>query len=203
VNSSSDQFRAFAVIPAAGRSLRMGRPKLLLPWRGSTLIDAQLSAWSSSRVESVTIVVHPDDALLADHCRQKGANVIVPDTPPSEMKVSVAHALRSIAARYEPASHDAWLLAPADMPLLTSVIIDQVLSAYNPQQPSIVVPKYLERHGHPVLFPWALAAEVDKLPANSGLKALRDRHGAQVVAIQDEGILEDIDTPDEYSRLRP
>ena len=32
-------FRSFAIIPAAGRSVRMGRQKLLMPWGDATLIE--------------------------------------------------------------------------------------------------------------------------------------------------------------------
>ena len=41
--------RSFAVVPAAGRSRRMGRPKLLLPWGESTIIQQVLGAWRASQ----------------------------------------------------------------------------------------------------------------------------------------------------------
>jgi molybdenum cofactor cytidylyltransferase len=203
VSVSSLDFRAFAVIPAAGRSVRMGRPKLLLPWRGSTLIESLLAAWKRSRVEAIVVVVHPDDGRLAELCRQAGAEVIMPELPPSEMKVSVAHALRRIAAGYEPADDDVWLLAPADMPLLRGELIDRVLAAYQPRQPSIIVPKCGARHGHPVLFPWALARQVEMLPEDEGLNALRRQNPAQVIEIEDPSVLVDIVTPEQYSQMFP
>ena len=63
--------RFFGVIPAAGRSVRMGEPKLLLPWRDGTLIEHVLAQWLASRVACVTVVVHPDDQELAAVCRAR------------------------------------------------------------------------------------------------------------------------------------
>jgi molybdenum cofactor cytidylyltransferase len=40
--------RAFAIIPAAGESRRMGEPKLLLPVNGRPLIAHTISAWLSA-----------------------------------------------------------------------------------------------------------------------------------------------------------
>ena len=62
--------RFFGVIPAAGRSVRMGEPKLLLPWRDGTLIEHVLAQWLASRVACLTVVVHPEDVELAAICRR-------------------------------------------------------------------------------------------------------------------------------------
>jgi CTP:molybdopterin cytidylyltransferase MocA len=35
--------QTFAIIPAAGRSVRMGQPKLLLPWGQTTLLEHVLA----------------------------------------------------------------------------------------------------------------------------------------------------------------
>ena len=58
--------RTFAIIPAAGRSQRMGQPKLLLPWRNSTIIEHVLAAWRASQVSHMLMVVHPADRQLAE-----------------------------------------------------------------------------------------------------------------------------------------
>jgi CTP:molybdopterin cytidylyltransferase MocA len=113
--------QTFAVIPAAGRSLRMGQPKLLLPWRGSTVLENVLKTWSASRVGRVVLVVHPDDAEILRLGAAAGAHVVQPQTPPEEMKVSVQLALDYIS-HFEPTETDAWLLAPADMPTLATAL---------------------------------------------------------------------------------
>jgi len=182
--------------------MRMGEPKLLLPLGEATLIEHVLGQWLGGGASHVVIVVHPADAELAAICRRAGAQTVVPDTPPAEMKVSVAHGLAAVAARFAPSSQDAWLLAPADMPRLSRALIDACIARHDPASPRIVVPVYGGRRGHPVLFPWALADEVPKLSANEGLNALLQRHPPLEMSWPDDSALADIDSPEDYRRLR-
>jgi len=177
--------RYFAVIPAAGRSARMGRPKLLLPWQQSTIIQHVLGQWVASRVSHVVMVVHPDDHELADVARRSGAHVVAPLVPPPDMKASVAHALAWITAHLRPQADDAWLLAPADVPHLSAGLIDFVIAADEPLARRILVPACDGKKGHPVLFPWSLASEVVGLAPDAGLNALVQRHGAHELAWPD------------------
>lgn len=198
------KMRHFALLPAAGRSKRMGQPKLLLPWGASTVIETVLAAWGASVVARVIVVVHPQDQELADVCRRARADVVVPTVAPAEMRVSIRLGLEHIAATFHPTSADAWLLAPADMPLLTTAAIDAVVAAHNPQSPHILVPTHHGRRGHPVLFPWPLAQEVFTLADDEGVNAIVHRHGYRSVELADAAAIgSDIDTPADYDRLRP
>ena len=194
--------QTFAVIPAAGRSQRMGRPKLLLPWGDSTVIEHVLAAWRDSPVHRVVMVVHPDDGELADVARRCQATVVRPEVPPAEMKESVRIALEHVAAEFAPAADDAWLLAPADMPTLDRATIDRLVAAYQTAEPAIWVPRFEGRRGHPVLFPWPLAAEVGRLGPDEGVRALLDRHPVRTISAVGASVLEDLDTPKQYEQLR-
>lgn len=194
--------RAWGVVPAAGRSTRMGRPKLLLPWQGQPILEHVLAAWKASAVECVVVVVHPDDVEIAELARRCGAETIVPDEPPPDMKASVGHALRFLAERFAPRDNDLWLLSPADVPRLDDKAIDFVIAAARKNPGRIVVPRHNDRRGHPVALPWALAAEVATLPADQGVNALLERHGVVEVDYPEPTILADLDTPDDYRRLR-
>jgi molybdenum cofactor cytidylyltransferase len=191
--------RFFAIVPAAGRSVRMGEPKLLLPWGSATMIESVLAAWRASRVARIVVVVHPADAQLAEVCRAAGAIVIQPEIPPPDMKASVQHALAWLTVQESPAEHDAWLLAPADMPLVTTAVINSVIAAHEGAAPSIVAPVATGRRGHPVLFPWPLASEVSRLAESEGLNALVKRHTIKELPWPSaREILTDVDTPTEY-----
>lgn len=198
---SNPRMCAFAIVPAAGRSRRMGRAKLMLNWQGAPLIDAVVGAWRSARVETVVAVVHPDDKSLAEHCRNLGANVVVPHDSPAEMKDSVRIALNYIERSYRPAANDVWLLAPADMPRISAAVIDVLIDAAGQTAGNIFVPTHRGRRGHPTLFRWPLAREVEGLAANEGVNALLDRHQVFSIECDNEGIVTDVDTPDDYRRL--
>lgn len=192
---------SFAIIPAAGISTRMGSPKLLLPWEGKTIIEHVIRAWLASRVTRVVVVVRPDDEELATAVRQFDVDVVIPNEPPPEMKDSVRHALVHIERRYSPEPSDSWLLAPADMPRISSVVIDRLLKEQRPNSSEILVPEVAGKRGHPVLFPWSLAAEATRLPEREGLNSLVARHAARLVPCDEDAILEDLDTPEDYRRL--
>jgi molybdenum cofactor cytidylyltransferase len=197
--------QSFAIIPAAGLSRRMGQHKLLLPWRGATVIEHVLAAWRASRVDRVILVAHPSDRQLAELGAAAGAEVVRPESPPPEMKDSVRLGLQ-FASRYQPAASDAWLLAPADMPGLKSATIDRMISAYEADLARagdrIYVPRFGRRQGHPVLFPWSMAQQVTLLAAGEGVNALLGRNPIVYVEAAEDAVADDLDTPEDYQRLR-
>ena len=199
--------RTFAILPAAGRSLRMGRPKLLLPWGETTLVQHVVRNWRASRVEQVILVLHPDDAEIAEHCQ--GAFTAVCERPPAEMKDSICYGVRVAEERFQAAPPDVWLVAPADMPAISPEVINTMLAAYEQsvsqakEPPRIWVAQHAGRRGHPVLFTWTMAAEVAALGPEESLKTLFERHPIESVEVDSDGIFADLDTPEDYQRHRP
>ncbi len=194
---------SFAIIPAAGLSRRMGRPKLLLPWRETTVIRSVLQAWVTSRVDRVFLVIRPDDPLLADHVRHCGAEVIIAPTPPEDMKASIILGLAACTRACRPGNDDCWLVAPADQPNLTANRIDAVLEQWKEATEPILVPTHGGRGGHPCVFSWSLADDVTQLPDDRGLNSLLELHPVRRWPSGDPDILQDIDTPKDYLDQRP
>ena len=194
-------FRSYAVVPAAGRSVRMGRHKLLMPWGDVPLIEHVLSAWLASRVHEVVVVVRPDDEPLRRVCEDLGVTVVAPEVPPEEMRVSVRCAVRHLRATRSPAASDVWMLAPADMPGLSAELIHLILDAHRPESPRILVPTHGARRGHPVLFPWPLADRVERLRETEGVNALLEDHPVRAVPCPDPACLRDVDSPADLEAL--
>ncbi len=178
----------------------MGRPKLLLPWGQSTVIETVIAAWRAGGVQRVIAVVRADDPELASRCRAAGANVVQPERPPPEMKDSVRLALHAARDAYAPSDDDAWLLAPADMPRLSSQLVARLLAEHDPAHPHILIPVVKGRRGHPILVPWRWARLVDDLAADEGINALVGRQPVRQIPTEDPSIREDLDTPEDYRR---
>src|SRR6266576_2739159 len=53
-----------AVLLAAGRSSRMGRPKLLLPWGATSVLGHLLDQWQALKSEQIAVVCAADDLLV-------------------------------------------------------------------------------------------------------------------------------------------
>jgi molybdenum cofactor cytidylyltransferase len=193
--------QSIAVIPAAGESRRMGQPKLLLTWRGKAIIEHVLEAWRASRVTHVVMVVRAEDAALAEAASRYEAALVRADPPPVHMKDSVARGLAYAHQAYAPGPCDVWLLAPADMPRLSPSIIDRLLDEHNPARPQILVPRVGPKNGHPVLFPWSLASEVERLGPHEGINILRDRFPRRALVFDDCSAFADLDTPQDFRQL--
>lgn len=176
----------------------MGWPKLLAEVDGRPLVDWVLDAWCTSGVDEVVIVVREDQQQLAKQCRRPGVQVLETSASPRTMRDTLQLGLRYIEERFATQASDAWLVAPADMPGLSSTAIDQVLTAYDPQSPRVIVPQVGGERAHPVLLPWSLVASLRKLRHAFGLNTLVRQCDAQCVELSDERLLRDIDTPHDY-----
>lgn len=195
-------FRGFGIIPAAGLSRRMGAPKLLLPFRGACIIDAVLSAWKESMVAETVVVCRADDSELIKAIQRHNVHCVAKDPPPADMKASVSYGLAYCLEQFRPNPDDCWLMGPADMPLLTSEVIDRLLRQYDPLVPRKIVATYLGKHGHPVLFPWSFADRVFALEDGKGINSLARELPTWEVECENPGVLQDLDTQADYGKLQ-
>ncbi|HOW79579.1 MAG TPA: NTP transferase domain-containing protein, partial [Verrucomicrobiota bacterium] len=53
------------VLLAAGRSARMGKPKLLLPWGGTSVLGHLIRQWQSLGAAQLSVVCAAGDSALA------------------------------------------------------------------------------------------------------------------------------------------
>jgi molybdenum cofactor cytidylyltransferase len=112
--------------------------------------------------------------------------------------------LASVQAGAAAAPPDAeWLLiALGDQPSLRPEVVRTLLDAACAGAESILVPSYGGRRGHPLLIHARHREEIAGLPAEAGLRELLARHPEAIrhVVVPDEGVLRDMDTPDDYRR---
>jgi molybdenum cofactor cytidylyltransferase len=192
-----------AVIPAAGLSVRMGRPKLILPVGGVLLIARVVAAFRDGGAERVVVVSAPADtpgaSEIARTARDEGAEVVVAPSPPADMRASVELGLEFLDRGSVPS---AVLLAPGDSPGLHRSIVARVIRYATESPERIVVPRHGGRSGHPILLPWELAKAIPSLPAGVGVNAMLAAHPERVEAfdVDDPGILADLDTLEDYRR---
>ncbi len=200
----SEPPRLFAVIPAAGHSRRMGQPKLLLPWEGTTVIERVLTVLDHPAIAARCVVVRAGDAPLTEAVRRAGGLVLHPPVDPPDMRASVCFALETIHRDYSPRDDDGWLLVPADHPVLDRDLIATLIAVWERDRPLILVPRAGNRRGHPTLFRWSLAREIARIPADLGLNWLLSEHARDVSELPVEGdaALTDLDAPEDYERLR-
>jgi molybdenum cofactor cytidylyltransferase len=192
-----------AIVPAAGRSARMGRPKLLLPIGGRSVIARVVAALRGGGTDPVVVVVGPvtvdGAAALADAAEQEGACVVVADPPPPDMRASVERGLDRLAQGPVPATV---LIAPGDSPGIDADLVAGLIARARAEPGAIIIPSSNGRRGHPIALPWILAAEIRDLPGDVGINALVARHAAKVIEldVSHADAIADLDTPEDYRR---
>lgn len=204
MQASSPALKVYAVIPAAGHSRRMGQPKLLLPVGGQTVLARLLTALELPEILCRAVVLRADDTPLREEALRWGAQVVCPAVDPPDMRASVEAGLAWIRATYQPADDDAWLLMPADHPLLDRSLMARLVQHFARRRPLGLVPTHEGRRGHPLLARWETVQTLRTLPAEVGLNVWLRQHVDQIVEypVESAAILCDLDTPADYARLR-
>jgi molybdenum cofactor cytidylyltransferase len=194
-----------AVVPAAGLSARMGQPKLLMKFEGETLIHRVVTALRRGGAGRVVVVAPPATApeglLIADEARRAGAAVIVPETRPAEMRLSVELGLTMFEAEPTP---QLVFLTPGDIPGITPDLVARLRDAALGRPGCIVAPEYEGRRGHPLVLPWSMAIEIRTLPAGEGVNALVARYKDRLIEVPVliPDALIDLDTPEDLHHWR-
>lgn len=184
-----------AIVLAAGKSERMGRPKALLPIQGRTFLENILDAISRTSIED-TIVV------LGHHRDQIERSVSLPSVvfnPDYErgMITSFQAGIRKLS--WETAGAFLFLV---DHPLVESTTIESMIMNLAPNR--IVLPTFDRRRGHPVLFSSEVLEEILALGPSEGANIVVHKNPGRIieVPVNAPGILVDIDTPEQFERLR-
>jgi molybdenum cofactor cytidylyltransferase len=194
----------FAVVPAAGLSTRMGRPKLSLPLGGRTVLELVVAALRQPGVDEVLVVVGPADPELAALAERAGASVLRLAEATADMRATVEMGLHFLEERFHPCPDDAWLLAPADHPALDADVVRRLIAAYTarPSQ-SIIVPAHEGRRGHPTLIAWWRVAGIRSHPSGKGINDYLRSQQEQTTEVPapNAAALGDMDTPEDYERF--
>src|SRR5262249_12245859 len=101
----------FALIPAAGKSTRMGRSKLALALGEQTVLEHFIAALRSGGAEHVLVVLGPHVSELTPLAESAGASVLVLPEETADMRATVEAGLRWLEERFAPRPENAWLLA--------------------------------------------------------------------------------------------
>ena len=196
--SSAPSAHPAAIVPAAGASTRMGQPKLLLPWGGTTVLASTIAALREGGAETV-IVVRAPDGPLRDWTPPPGVRCAVNADPSRGMLSSVLAGLSALG------TPDPLLVCPADLPALRASTVAALLATYR-REGGIVVPRHGRRRGHPLLIAPAWQARIRELAEHEGgLRRILELGAGAVheLVVDDPGSIRDVDTLQEYEALRP
>lgn len=187
------------VVLAAGRSTRMGRPKALLDASGESFIERAVHVLRRGGCRYVLAVVPPDEEWEIRLADVSGAEVIFNPEPASEQIASLRLALAHVT--YDAAGA---MVLPVDFPLVRASTVVALRESFLARGAPVVRPTYRGRPGHPTLFARTVFPELLDPRLDDGARTLVERHAhdREDVAVDDPGVVTDINTPEDYRRFR-
>jgi molybdenum cofactor cytidylyltransferase len=172
------------LIPAAGRSERMGRWKLVLPFEGSTIIETCVG--HALRICARVLLVTGYRASELAALFAENSRVLPIENPEWERGM-----FSSIQRGIEKIGTERFFIALGDMPFVGNAVFNALLRC---PPADAVFPVYDGRRGHPALFHERVKGEVLRAdPANAKMAEIASRFSVYEMPWRDDSILRDID----------
>ncbi|GAC1323974.1 MAG: nucleotidyltransferase family protein [Chloroflexota bacterium] len=180
------------LILAAGRSLRLGRPKQTLAFGNGTLLDhAVAQAESVDELTKVIVVLPPGDGVPAPLVTRSR---VVRVEHEGACSSSLHAGLRAL-----PDAVDAIAILPADQPGVSATLISLAVRSWLRSRPAGLTLSYRGEPGHPLVFAATLRDALGTLHGDKAMWHLLENLGDAVERIPvDVPCPQDIDTLEDY-----
>jgi molybdenum cofactor cytidylyltransferase len=194
---------AFGVaILAAGASSRMGRPKMLLPWRETTVLGHSIVQWRLAGAAQVVVVCAEGDSEIEEELDRlevsRGERIINPD-PARGMFSSIQCAARW--EHWQSVQHIA--LSLGDQPHLSLATLRSMARFAAAHPENVCQPNRAGRPRHPVFVPKQMLHALAASQAANLKEFLAMRESTrQLLELDDPALDLDIDTPADYAAAK-
>lgn len=189
-----------AIVLAAGKGERMGKPKLFLPLRGKAVLQWVLESVLATEVSEVICVVRDLSAVRA-HIKLADDRLswLVNDQAEAGQSSSVIAGLWAVDGR-----SDGALFVVGDQPMLSSALINALIGRFGRVAAPIVAPSFQGAIRNPVLFRRELFPELLKLKGDRGGRAVIKKYQerVEVVPWNEAVTFMDIDDQKDYDRIK-
>jgi len=165
---------------------------------GRAIIRYVVESVLAGGVDSVWVVTGPDVEPIEAALAGFEVQIVVNPAPEEGQAGSVRTGIAAL-----PPSVDAVLIALGDQPSLAPSIIPALLAARRASPKLIVAPRYRDGQGNPVLFKREIFPELLRLTGDQGARPIIQKEPARVEWVElDLPMPPDVDTPDDYERIR-
>lgn len=182
------------IILSAGQSERMGAPKAFLRFsEAEDFLQHVINVYRQAGIGTITAVINPMLAQTVRYENYPGTNFVVNRWPERGRLSSIKTGLGVGTAGF-------CFIQNIDNPFVSASIIYKLLEA--PKSGGYTVPVHKGKGGHPVLISQELARDIMRLDqTETALNEVLRKYERYPVETDDESILANINTPDEYERL--
>ena len=187
-----------AVILAAGSSSRMGSPKQILHYRGESLLRRAALAALGAGCAPVIVVT----GAHAELSRRELHGLDVREAFNPHWETGMASSIRAGLEGVVNSDVAAAVFTLCDQPHVTAEVISALIEAHRITGSTVVASTYGGSFGVPALFGRSLFPELATLEGAAGAKQVIQRHASNAHSIPFAGGEVDVDTPEDYARLK-
>ncbi len=185
------------VVLAAGRSSRMGQPKQLLPWAGTTLLRHAVEQ-ARGLDATVYVVLGAHHERLRDHLTGTSVCTTINEQFAQGMTSSIRCGVEAVMATHQQLVP--LLLMLVDQPEVNTAYLQRLVTAHRQYPQHIVATAYHDKPGVPALFPAADLVDLLALTGEAGAGAYLAAQGERVRLVRPAAPFFDLDTPQDYRR---
>lgn len=187
-----------AIILAAGYSRRMGKFKPLMKLAGMTVLDRVVSLYRSAGVADIRVVTGFRSQAIRSALPAGTVSVVHNPNHEKGMFSSVLAGVKALAPDV-----GSFFVHPVDIPLVRPHTPAMLMDAFDRHPAPVVYPVFDGRRGHPPLIHGRLRSAICAHDGSGGLRTLLGQFDATALAVNmaDEGVLLDLDTPEDFQRL--
>ncbi len=184
------------IILAAGGSQRMGKPKQLLQWKGSTIIRHVVENALSAGFDQAIVVLGASSEKIKSELSDLAVEIVVNDNWEAGQSSSIQAGLEMI-----PNQTGAVVFLLGDQPQVSPVLINSLIEMHTSSLAPIIAPMVDGSRGNPVLFDRSTFADFRSLQGDTGGRELFSRYPVTWLEWHDPSVLTDIDTDEDYQHL--
>ena len=186
------------VVLAAGSSTRMGRNKLLLELEGESLLRRVVGRAVAADLDPVIVVV----GFEADRALQELAGLPFRAVINPDYQRGLNGSLK-VGIRAVPASAAGALVVLADMPHVTTSMLEALVLRYRTTGARLVISDYENVNAPPMLYDRSLFAELETMQGSGCGRDVINRHRDEALIVSwPAAALDDLDLPEDYDRVR-
>lgn len=184
------------ILLAAGGARRMGKPKLLLPWKGEALIHRAARVAVESGLEPVVIVTGAGAEGIAAALKDLPVRLAHNPYWQEGQSTSVRAGVEAL-----PADCQAVVFLLGDQPFVGADLIQSLVATYLKDRPTILAPYVNGKRVNPVIFDHSVFPYLLDLKGDAGARSIFGVFPPAAMPWLDEKVLLDIDTPEDYEKL--
>lgn len=184
------------IIMASGLSRRMGKNKLLMKVENESMIERIVKACVSSNLKKVIVVYNKIE--VKEKIKGYNLELLYNKNPEVGQSMSIKLGLDR-ANRINPKGY---MFLVGDQPFIQSKLINSLLSEFIENNENIIIPKYREKNGNPVVFPKGLSEKFNALQGDSGGREIIKKYDKiKYLKFEDDIQGFDIDTKEDYEHI--